>query len=84
MQWRAEGLDGRLIGLLWGLGVLAEIVLFALSARLPKWLPPTALLAIGGVGAVIRWTAMAFDPPVALLPALQLCTRPRSARRISA
>jgi MFS transporter, PPP family, 3-phenylpropionic acid transporter len=72
VQWRGEGLDGRLIGLLWGLGVLAEIVLFALSARLPKSLPPTALLAIGGVGAVIRWTAMAFDTPVALLPALQL------------
>ena len=72
VQWRAEGLDGRVIGLLWGLGVLAEIVLFALSSRLPKWLPPTALLAIGGFGAVIRWTAMAFDTPVALLPALQL------------
>ncbi len=72
IQWRAEGFDGRLIGLLWGLGVFAEIVLFALSVRLPKSLPPTALLAIGGVGAIIRWTAMAFDPPVALLPALQL------------
>jgi PPP family 3-phenylpropionic acid transporter len=72
IQWRAEGFDGRLIGLLWGLGVLAEIVLFALSVRLPKSLPPTALLAIGGAGAIIRWTAMAFDPPVALLPALQL------------
>lgn len=72
IQWRAEGFDGRLIGLLWGLGVFAEIVLFALSVRLPKSLPPTALLAIGGVGAIVRWTAMAFDPPVALLPALQL------------
>jgi PPP family 3-phenylpropionic acid transporter len=72
MLWRAEGLDGRLIGLLWGLGVLAEIVLFALSVRLPKSLPPAALLAIGGFGALVRWTAMAFDPPVALLPALQI------------
>jgi PPP family 3-phenylpropionic acid transporter len=72
IQWRAEGFDGRLIGLLWGLGVFAEIVLFALSARLPKSLPPAALLAIGGCGAVVRWTAMAFDPPAALLPALQL------------
>ena len=70
--WRAEGFDGRLIGLLWGLGVLAEIALFALSGRLPKWLPPAALLASGGAGAVVRWTAMAFDPPVAMLPALQL------------
>ena len=72
MQWRAEGLDGTLIGLLWGLGVLAEIVLFALSGRLPKWLSPTVLLAIGGLGAVVRWTAMAFDPPTAMLPVLQL------------
>lgn len=72
VEWRAQGFDGRLIGVLWGLGVLAEIVLFALSVRLPKALPPTALLAIGGLGAIVRWTAMAFDPPVMLLPALQL------------
>ena len=72
MQWRAEGLDGTLIGLLWGLGVLAEIVLFALSGRLPPWLSPTMLLAIGGLGAVVRWSAMSFDPPTAMLPVLQL------------
>ena len=30
------------------------------------------LLAIGGLGAILRWSAMAFDPPVALLPVLQL------------
>src|SRR4051794_39677486 len=63
VQWRAEGLDGRLIGLLWGLGVLAEIVLFALSARLPKSLPPTPLLAVGGVGADRRLAAPAVDIP---------------------
>jgi MFS transporter, PPP family, 3-phenylpropionic acid transporter len=72
MDWRAAGLDGTVIGALWGLGVLAEIVLFALSGRLPKSLRPTTLLAIGGLGAIIRWTAMAFDPPAALLPALQI------------
>ena len=72
MQWRAAGLDGALIGTLWGLGVVAEVVLFAFSGRLPPPLPPTALILIGGAGAVIRWTAMAFDPPVALLPVLQL------------
>jgi PPP family 3-phenylpropionic acid transporter len=72
MDWRAVGLDGTLIGMLWGLGVAAEIVLFALSGRLPKALRPTTLLAIGGLGAIVRWTAMAFDPPTALLPALQL------------
>src|SRR5262245_21683990 len=72
MQWRGEGLDGVLIGALWGLGVAAEVALFALSGRLPGWLSPTAMLAIGGAGAVVRWSAMAFDPPTALLPPLQL------------
>jgi PPP family 3-phenylpropionic acid transporter len=72
MQWRGEGLDGTLIGALWGIGVAAEVALFAFSARLPSWLQPTTLMAIGGAGAVLRWTAMAFDPPTAILPALQL------------
>lgn len=72
LEWRASGLDGAAIGLLWGLGVAAEVALFAVSARLPAWLRPTVLLAIGGVGAIVRWTAMAFDPPVALLPVLQI------------
>ena len=35
LQWRAAGLDGTVIGLLWGLGVAAEVALFALSGRLP-------------------------------------------------
>jgi len=72
LAWRAAGLDGWLIGALWGLGVAAEVALFALSGKLPKWLSPTLLLAAGGCGAILRWTAMAFDPPVAMLPALQL------------
>jgi MFS transporter, PPP family, 3-phenylpropionic acid transporter len=69
LEWQASGLGGGAIGALWALGVVAEIVLFALSGRLP--LTPTALLSIGAAGAVIRWTAMALDPPPALLPALQ-------------
>jgi PPP family 3-phenylpropionic acid transporter len=72
IEWRANGVDDTVIGVLWGLGVLAEIVLFALSGRLPAALRPTALMAIGGLGALVRWTAMALDPPMTALPALQL------------
>lgn len=72
MQWRAAGLDGTLIGMLWGLGVAAEVALFAVSSRLPAWMSPTVLLVIGGLGAAIRWGAMATDPPIAALPFLQL------------
>ncbi len=72
LDWRAAGFDGVTIGVLWGIGVAAEIVLFAFSGRLPASLQPTTLLLIGGLGALIRWTAMAFDPPMAVLPLLQL------------
>ena len=72
VQWRAAGFDGTLIGVLWGIGVIAEIALFALSGRLPAPHRPAAWMAIGGAGAILRWTAMAFDPPVALLVPLQI------------
>jgi PPP family 3-phenylpropionic acid transporter len=72
LQWRAAGIDGTVIGVLWGLGVAAEIVLFALSPRLPAALSPTLLLAIGGAGACLRWVVMAVDPPLASLPVLQI------------
>jgi len=71
LAWREEGLDGTLIGGLWGLSVMAEIALFAFSARLPARVGPTVLLIAGAVGATVRWFAMAFGPPVWLLPVLQ-------------
>jgi PPP family 3-phenylpropionic acid transporter len=66
------GLDGRAIAALWALGVIAEIALFALSGRLPVFLRPTVLLMIGAGGGLLRWLAMAYDPPSVLLPWLQL------------
>lgn len=72
LQWSGAGLDGTAIAALWALGVAAEIVLFAVSGRLPPVLTPIVLIMIGAAGAVLRWTVMAFDPPVVLLPLLQL------------
>jgi MFS transporter, PPP family, 3-phenylpropionic acid transporter len=69
LDWTTAGFDGGAIGALWALGVVAEIALFAISGRLS--IAPTTLLMLGGAGAVIRWGAMAFDPPPALLPPLQ-------------
>src|SRR5262245_40319934 len=72
LDWSAKGYGGTTIGLLWALGVVAEIVLFALSARLPPSIGPASLILIGAAGAVLRWTATAFDPPLVLLAPLQL------------
>lgn len=69
IDWQADGLDSTAIGALWALGVIAEIVLFAVSGRLR--LGPIALLVLGGVGALVRWGAMAFDPAPIWLPLLQ-------------
>ena len=72
VEWRGAGLDGGTIAALWGIGVIAEIVLFALSARLPPFFQPSVMLMIGALAGVLRWGAMAFDPPAAALPVLQL------------
>lgn len=72
VDWRHAGLDGTTIAALWGLGVAAEIVLFAFSGRLPPFFQPTILLAVGALGATLRWAGMAFDPPVMALPWLQM------------
>lgn len=71
LDWQAAGFGGGTIGLLWALGVLAEIVLFALSARLPSSFSPSVLILIGGAGALVRWIGLALGPPGALLPLLQ-------------
>jgi MFS transporter, PPP family, 3-phenylpropionic acid transporter len=72
LEWRGAGFDGGTIAALWGLGVIAEIVLFAISGRLPPFFQPSMLLMIGAGGGALRWTMMAFDPPAFVLPWLQL------------
>jgi PPP family 3-phenylpropionic acid transporter len=71
LAWTAAGLDGRVVGLLWAAMVVVEIILFAVSGRLPPWLGPIPLIGLGAAGAVVRWGVMALDPPVALLPFVQ-------------
>ncbi len=72
LEWRSAGLEGTTVAALWGLGVVAEIVLFAYSGRLPAFFQPIVLLMIGAVGATLRWTGMALDPAAIWLPWLQL------------
>lgn len=71
LDWSAKGFGGVTIGVLWALGVAAEIVLFALAPRLPKSVGPVSLILIGAAGGLVRWIATAFDPPLVLLAPLQ-------------
>jgi PPP family 3-phenylpropionic acid transporter len=72
LDWRAKGLDAASIGGLWGLAVIAEIALFAVSARFPQRVGSLGLIGVGAFGAVLRWGVMSFNPPLMLLPMLQL------------
>ncbi len=69
VDWTAKGIGSTTIGMLWALGVAVEIALFAISGRLR--LGPATLVAMGATAAVIRWVAMAYDPPLSLLALIQ-------------
>ena len=68
--WQQQGYSGLTIGGLWTLGVLAEIMLFALSPRFT--LPPAMLVVIAAASAVVRWIITAQDPPIVILAVVQL------------
>jgi MFS transporter, PPP family, 3-phenylpropionic acid transporter len=69
IAWQSSGLGGLTIAGLWVLGVLAEIVVFALSPRFT--LSPAVLVMIGGLSAVARWLITAQEPSVAVLAVVQ-------------
>ena len=70
ITWQLSGLGGLTIAGLWVLGVLAEIVVFALSPRFT--LGHSALVVIGALCAVARWLITAQEPSVAVLAVVQL------------
>jgi PPP family 3-phenylpropionic acid transporter len=70
ISWQVAGLGGLTIAGLWVLGVLAEIVVFALSPRFT--LSPAWMVGIGALSAVARWLITAQEPAVAVLAVVQL------------
>ena len=60
------------ISLLWNVGTLAEVGFLMFLGNWSARFRPETLIVIGGIGAVIRWTALAALPPFAVLIPLQL------------
>jgi PPP family 3-phenylpropionic acid transporter len=71
LNWRAQGIPDGVIGLLWSVGVIAEVALFAVSGRVIALSGSARLLMLAGIAACLRWAAMAFDPPVLTTGLLQ-------------
>jgi len=67
LHWRALGYSGAVIGMIWPLGVIAEAALFSVSLRVFRTVGATRLLLLGGLGCILRWTILAFDPPFAFV-----------------
>jgi PPP family 3-phenylpropionic acid transporter len=72
LYWQSQGLPAAWVGALWGIGVFAEVLLFAFSAPVVRRFGPLQLITIGAAVSVLRWTAMAFDPPLSVLVPLQV------------
>ncbi|MFA7262121.1 MAG: MFS transporter [Caulobacter sp.] len=71
LLWKGQGLSATVVGLLWATGVAVEIAFMCFLEPWRKRVGPEALVVIGGVAAVVRWTAFAFAPPLWLLFPLQ-------------
>lgn len=66
------GYSSTVIGLLWAIAVVAEIVLFLYSAPVLRAIGPVRLILVGAVAAAVRWPVMSIDPPLAVLAAIQV------------
>lgn len=60
IHWQALGFSGGEIGLLWAMGVIAEICMFAVSSYAFRWFKPETLVLIGAIAAVVRWALFPF------------------------
>lgn len=71
LEMRRMGIPEGVIGILWSCGVLGEIVLFWRGQAVLRRLDPVALVAIAGLGGVLRWSLMMLT---AAIPVLALVT----------
>lgn len=67
----AQGVSGTAFGTLWAVSIVAEMALFAWSAPYVARVGPTALLALGGGAAILRWATMSLDPSYGVVLGLQ-------------
>jgi PPP family 3-phenylpropionic acid transporter len=71
LAWKRQGIPEDMTGVLWATGVTAEIVFLWFLEPWRRRIGPRNLLALGGLGAVVRWTALAFSTPLWVLFPLQ-------------
>lgn len=64
LAWKQQGIPESLTGVLWGVGVAIEVIFMWWFEPWRRRLGPRNLLLLGGLAAILRWTALAFAPPL--------------------
>lgn len=70
--WQESGYSASTVGYLWSLGVVAEIIVFALSSRLFRRWNALDLLLLSGICALIRWGLLGASTALPLLIVAQI------------
>lgn len=73
ISWKAQGISETMTGLLWAFSVVVEIAFMWVIEpwRRRAGIGPWTMLVVGGVAAMLRWSLLAFAPPLWALWPLQ-------------
>ena len=72
LNWQKLGYSADVIGSLWALGVIAEIVVLMYSGRVVQRVGITNLMMLGAAAGIVRWTLLALSPPLWAVYIVQL------------
>ncbi len=72
IYWRSAGHSEDIIGYLWSLGVVSEILVFAISKRVFSNWNIRTLFMIASFGVIVRWGLTASTSAIVALVAIQL------------
>lgn len=72
LYWQQAGYSASVVGYLWSLGVVAEIVVFALSNKLFRRFSVRGLLLISGIAGIVRWGLMGWTTELPWLILIQI------------
>ena len=72
IYWQGAGYSSSAVGYLWSLGVVAEVVIFALSNKLFRRFSASDLLLLSAVCGVVRWGLMGWTTELPWLIVAQI------------
>lgn len=72
LAWKRQGIPESMTGVLWAVGVSAEIVFMWFMEPWRRRMGPRHLLTLGAAAAIVRWSALAVSPPLWMLFPLQV------------